>query len=629
MKHFFLSLLALVSAQAVSAQATVPADAIVEKWVCSFVMHYNGANGEETENVSEDMQLAFHGDEVYFNLPNPIAGNTWVKGTLSATAATFPSGQPLGSYSGSTVYALGQDEQGVCDLVMAYDAGRGRFELSGMQLVLSTSAASIEALAYYTGLVVSKSADVQQEDGTTAPPADAVVEEWKLTCRNVNPNDETQYEDVLETVRVAFSGSNIYIQGLCPANGWLKGTLGDGTATFPARQYLGRSGGYPFYAIGYKGEGAIDIVFSYDAQRGLLSTDTYILLITDTDQPLMELTAVVISREGAAPEEQPVEAPAGLVTQEYVLKATSVQYDTDGSIAAMVPVQWNVRVGFSGNEVYVQGLCRDMFPLAWVKGVLDDGQITFASGQFLGVHPQLPSVKYYFGSMYFQSLSDMVMSYSAGSMQGGGYYLILNSQKNALAPYEVYAGVSLTRVPIVPATPATPSVEGYEELYAEQGFARVFLSLPTTDVNGNAIDRARMSYRLYYQETGAEPQVYTFSAPLYENLSESMQDVPYFYSDGWDFYMGGTAVYLYESQPWERIGVQTVYTVPGRTSESPVAWRDISHQGIAPATAAAPAVVSEQCYDMQGRPAADGARGLLVRRQLLSDGTVRTLKVMR
>jgi len=630
MKQLLLTVLAFAVALTGKAQVTVPADATTESWMCSFVMHSNTAQGETTERVSETMDVAFSGQDVYFNLPNPISGNTWVKGAVSGTTATFASGQLLGNYGGN-VYMVGQDEQGLCDLVFNYDADRGRFTLSNMQLVLSASATSIDAWAYYTDLTVSKGGEVQNEDGTVAPPADAVVEDWTLTCRNVNPSNESQYEDVAEPVQVAFSGDQIYIQGLCPASGWLKGTVSDGKAVFAARQYLGTAQGYAFYAIGFEGEDAIDIVFSYDAERGVLQTDSYILMISADDYVIMELTNVALNRsDGTTPTEELVTPPADLVTSEYVLKATSVQYNADGSIASMEPVQWNVRVGFSGKEVYVQGLCNSFMPTAWVKGVLDDGDVTFANGQFLGAHPQLPSMKFYFCSTHYQEITDMVMEYNSqeGTLRGYGYYMLINSEKNVQAPYEVYVGITISRVSLAPATPATPEVAGYEAYYEQEGLARVFFNLPTTDVDGNAIDRGRMSYRVYYQTTGSEPAVYTFSAPLYENLTESMTEVPYFFSDGWDFFLGGTAVYLYESQSWQRIGVQTVYTVPGSTTESAVAWLDISTQGIADTSSAGATVVSEQCFDLQGRPvSAASARGLVVRQQRLSDGTVRTVKM--
>lgn len=628
MKRTLLSLCAVVMAVTGWAQTKVPEDATIESWVCSFVMHYYDDGGEEMENVSEAMDIAFSGTDVYFNLPNPIAGNTWVKGTIADNTATFAKGQLLGNYGGSKVYMVGQDEQGICDLVFSYNDEQGRFVISNMQLVLSASATSIDAWAYYTDMVVSRGGDIVQEDGTVAPPADAIVEEWTLNCRNVNPNNEAQYEEISEAVKVAFSADQIYIYGLCPANGWLKGVAANGYATFAARQFLGTAEGYKFYAIGYEGNDAIDIVFNYDDEQGILSTASYILMINEADQPLMELTNVVITRGNTAEEEQPVEAPAGLATSEYVFKATSITYEQDGSIASMEPAQWNVRIGFTGNDVYVQGFCPQLFPLAWVKGHLDEDDVTFANGQFYGSHPQLPSMKFYFGSMYFQSLTDMVMAYDKvnGTMQGGAYYLLLNSEKNKLAPYEVYAGVTISRVRQTAAIPATPRVTGYEALYSEAGYARVFFELPTTDVDGNAIDRSLMSYKLYYQKDGKQ-QPYVFTPSLYKNLTEDMEAVPYFHADGWDFYLGGSAVYLYESQQWQKIGVQTIYKVGNKTNESPIAWLDIQTQGIADADVSAD-VVSQTYTDLQGRPATASNRGIVICTQRLSNGTVRVRKIL-
>ena len=141
LKGFTLSLLSVMTAVFAQAQAiTVPADATVENdWVTTFVMH--SSSGEET--VSEYMQVAFRGSDVYFNLPNPIAGNTWVKGTLGETTATFAKGQYLGDYSGA-VYMVGQNTDGICDVEFVYNADSHVFMLNDMQIVLSSSATAIE-----------------------------------------------------------------------------------------------------------------------------------------------------------------------------------------------------------------------------------------------------------------------------------------------------------------------------------------------------------------------------------------------------------------------------------------------------------------------------------------------------
>ncbi|MBQ9645911.1 MAG: hypothetical protein IJV24_06110 [Prevotella sp.] len=613
MKQILLTIVAFAVALTLQAQTTVPADAVVEQWVATFVMHTNTGSGDQTETVSERIDVAFSGQDVYFNLPNPIAGNTWVKGTINGTQADFGHTQVLGSYGGASVYLVGQNEAGLCNVLFDYDAERGLFTQGEMNIVLSASSTSIDAWAYYTGMTVSKSGEVQQEDGTVAPPADAIVETWTMTGRNVNPNNESQYEDLNETVQVAFSGSDIYIQGLCPASGWLKGEISGSTATFAMRQYLGKAEGYQFYAIGFEGEGAIDIVFNYNAEQGVLTTDSYVLLINEADVALMLFTDVVLTRSGSTPAEDPVvEAPAGLQTSEYVVKATSVEYNADGSVAGMTPQQWNVRLGRQGSDVYLQGLFEGM-PLAWVKGTLDDDELTLKQGQYYGSHPQLKSMKFYFAGMYFGELADMVMQYdrATDTYAGGSYYMLVNSSKTELAPYNVYVGVTITRVADVAATPATPVIDDCQPFNAEYGYGYASFTLPATDTEGNAINRDKMSYRVYYEQDGQQ-QVYTFSSSQYHGLEADSDAIPYFFADGYDFYMGGTFVAFYEEMlSWKKIGVQTVYTGGGQTNASQVAWCSIDGaQGIdnTPRTAAG----STTYTDLQGRRVAHPGKGLYI-----------------
>ena len=620
MKKFFITCMAAVFAAISQAAVTVPADATVETWVASFVMHYNSGSGDQTEKVSESMEVAFAGSDVYFNLPNPFAGNTWVKGTIDGTKAVFAKGQYLGDYEGA-VYMVGQDEQGICDVVFGYDVQNGLFTQGELNIVLSGSDTSVDAWAYYTGMTVSKYGSAEQS------------ETWTLTGRNVNPNNESQYEDLKEPVTVSIADGHIAIQGLSAyaPEGWLQGTIDGNTATFAKMQSAGNAGATSLYMIGYAGDGAVDIVFDYDAEAGILTSRGYILCIDAEGVTYQMLTDVVITRSGDVPvvDPDPVVAPSNLTTREYVFKGSSIQYAADGTLAGMENVQFNVRVGFQGNDVYVQGLFRSM-PLAWVKGLRNaDGDFVFENGQFYGSNPQVPSMKFFFGGEIFGELSDVEMSYNSSTrvLSCGSYYLVTNSQKNVLAPYEVFAGVTLSPVPNVAATPATPEVVRFENYNEEYNYGFACFNLPTTDVSGNPIDRGKMSYKVYYEQ-GGEQHVYTFGIDKYEYIDKDTQTIPYFFSDGWDFYMGGSQVVFYEEiKQWEKIGVQTVYTGGGETRASDVGWYVIEATGIG--QTAVKEVVSETYTDLHGRRATAASSGLLIRTQRMADGSVVTKKVMR
>lgn len=640
MKHFTLLFLTVLLAAFAKAQttATPPSGATVETWNAAFLYHYfNSSGSEQTENIAEEMDVAFDGSDVYFNLPNPITGNSWVKGTLSGNTATFARSQYIGSYSGSKAYLDAMGENGLCDLVLNYDSEKGIFS-TDLYVLINSSLTEQSAWCYYTGFTVSKNSggdgsDVNP-DGTITPPASATQENWVLSCLNVNPNDESQTETVKETVKVAFSGSNIYIQGLSAyvPEAWIKGTINGSTATFATRQYMGTGYGYSVYTIGYNGT-ETDIVFNYDSEKGTLTTDTYILGISSSETLLQQLTNVTLTRQGGDDPivvDEVVTPPSTLKTTEYVFKGSSIIYDTDGTIAGLKPVQWNVRVGFVGSKyVYIQGLCPYL-PDAWVRGDMNsDGEVTFTRGQYFG--EAITHQNFYFAGMIFNELSDVVLEWSSSTLTftGGSYYMAINSQKNTLAPYDIYAGITITRIKDVAATPADPAVAEYQLYNSEANYGYARFEVPTQDVDGNAILMDKLSYRIYTEIGGVQEQ-YVFTPSFYQNLTEEMSTVPYMYADGWDFYRGGTFVSFYDSNnEFDKIGIQSVYNGGNQEHVSNIVWYNIkgSTEGIETATAAEG--MSVNYYDLQGRRATADAKGILLRVETLSDGTTRTTKLVR
>lgn len=76
------------------------------------------------------------------------------------------------------------------------------------------------------------------------PPATAQVETWYTAGGKFLVNSPMGVQDfttVMATVNVAFDGDDIYIQGLAYyfKDGWIKGTISGGTATFAGGQFVG------------------------------------------------------------------------------------------------------------------------------------------------------------------------------------------------------------------------------------------------------------------------------------------------------------------------------------------------------------------------------------------------------
>ena len=129
-----------------------------------------------------------------------------------------------------------------------------------------------------------------------------------------------------------------------------------------------------------------------------------------------------------------------------------------------------------------------------------------------------------------------------------------------------------------PAVPANPTADDWYDYGNESGYSRFYFTLPTTDVDGHAIEPEYLSYSIFV-DNGNGPELFTFPAEDYTfDLEEDITEVPYWlYTDAVDFkstfvYMYRTNAEGYEPLFTENIGIQVYYTVDGVRNASEIAW---------------------------------------------------------
>jgi hypothetical protein len=109
--------------------------------------------------------------------------------------------------------------------------------------------------------------------------------------------------------------------------------------------------------------------------------------------------------------------------------------------------------------------------------------------------------------------------------------------------------------------------------------------------------------------------------------------IPYYFGGGRDIFMAASAVFFYDDvKDAEKVGVQSVYTGGNETHESEITWCDINTYraaGIDATKSSKAQPVSESFTDLQGRPIGAATKGLLLKTVRLSDGTLKTVKVVR
>jgi hypothetical protein len=394
----------------------------------------------------------------------------------------------------------------------------------------------------------------------------------------VGANDRTGAA-INRVVGVAFDGDDMYIRGLgsMDETAWVKGTKNaTGDYVFPAGQDLGLYYDEDrLFFIGYADSKVTDAILTVDAAGGVYTFTTGIVENADYTDKMYTLlniaSGATISIAESVPEVPTVvEVPEGLQTESWIFSGTD--YFDKTSVAR------SVKVGFDGDDVYVQGISAEV-PAAWIKGTLDGDQLTFKSGQFLGGADSLFFIGYTMGS----GISDYVMTYDeeAGKFTNDDANSLLGSNaykdKVQASVYEFYYTTKIAKIMERAATPATPSVTTLR--YTNVGNVVEF-NIPLIDTNSEGLVDSLVSYKLYYDEGDGEAKEVVFTTDLYTKLTEDMTVVPYGFIDSVDeagnpspYDFGPAFVYLnMDDSAWKRIGIQSIYTGGGETNASEIGW---------------------------------------------------------
>ena len=281
------------------------------------------------------------------------------------------------------------------------------------------------------------------------------------------------------------------------------------------------------------------------------------------------------------------EAPEGLQTETYSLTADSY----DGSL---------VQVGFTESEVYVQGIDPNL-PETWVKGTIDGDVVTFKRNQYIGAdevsgyHQYLVSATveqvyddYYdeYYDEYTLSNTNITFKYDAATktLSGSSTFLI-NAGKTDINYLSAFTNAKIAPFTEVAATPASPIVNnlyegGYSYYSYGYGWGYLDFDIKTADTEGNYIMPEKLSYQVWIKVNGEEkPLSLSWWDYIYQE-DETLTELPYDYSDGWDISSSGANKYLYfyVIGP-EAYGVQAIYRGAGEEHKSEIAWAEVQTIG--------------------------------------------------
>lgn len=439
--------------------------------------------------------------------------------------------------------------------VAAFAAGPEKRDLKALN-----TAAVVKSLAKKQlpiANVVSRQSSVRKAprraQGLVTPPESAVAETYYTASGQLLVYSSGWQDGTPESIQVIVDGSDIYIAGLAyyVESAWIKGTIDGTTATFPAAQQVDEDESYPEWISGSNdGETVCDLVFNFDQEAGVLEcVTTYIgeCAAEDAFSVYAYWNKPTFTKEKpAAPEV--VVLPEGVEAKEYVMT-----YD-DGSTP--------VKVAVDGNDVYFQGMssyCSE----AWVKGTKgEDNTVTFPAMQYMGEYAGLTSYFFYNGETVFTYDPEKDTYTAEGQVFGvlGNQYYDGNYTNPVIAPVEEKAVM-----------PANPEITGLED--SNYGMILKF-NIPLKDVNGDPILASKLTY-IIYTDVEKEVAPLTFTPATHEMLTEELTEIPYGFTENWDFY--DTQIYLNDlySEDWNKIGIQSIYYGGGETNATEIQWFDI------------------------------------------------------
>ena len=539
--------------------------------------------------VAKNVLVGFDGDNVYIKGISDALPEAWMMGTIDGDKVTIPAGQYVGNTGTYDLWTIGFiDGTGVSNYTMEFDeetstlTNKSTVEYFG---TTSVKGSSRNLSDFFYGITIKK---LTEKVATPATPS--------ITTIAFNyAGDEVEFN----VPAVDVDGDGLVTDKLSYK---LYYDEGDGDAkeiTFTTDLYECLTEDMTVIPYGF-----IDATEEHPNGWDFYGSSVYLNMEHSTWTRVGIQSIYTGGGETKTSEigwytitfPQTIELPEGAEVATYNFKG---EYVTDSGNQAF---SRQAQVAFVGEEVYIAGVSEDN-PDYWIKGTKsEDGTTyTFAKGQRLGYFQTQSGAVYPLFLMGYSSVFgalDVKMSYDA---ETNTFTTLTETVVNAQYVDNLYylnriaAGALIQPVQDVAAVPATPSADHIR--FTAYGDVVEF-TIPTTDVDGAPLVSDKLSYKLYYDEGDGEAHEITFSPDFYEKLEAEMTEIPYGFTDEYDFYAGELYLNMdaYYDYAWKRIGIQSIYAGGGETNVSEIGWYDV----IYPEVVAAPEGAEIKKYDFIG-----------------------------
>lgn len=335
-----------------------------------------------------------------------------------------------------------------------------------------------------------------------------------------------------------------------------------------------------------------------------------------------------INSEYTVFDETPVSTPTD--TENAVKYAFTYKTQPGGAICGHI-----VDVLENEGKLRVRGLSQLFGTEYWASADIEGSKVIFPAKQYLGTDrdgyddfflylcsTRMSSDNEFFW-MDFADETVFELDETTGIMTSDES-LIMNRGDKVVMMGDCWMDMRLAPYKDKAVKPATPSLGAYYEYDKEMEQCRVSVEIPCVDVDGNYIDIANLSFRMYLNG-----ELYTFKPSDYHyfELTEPMTEIPYGFSC-YEIYMYTTGMWtvdFFGDEP-EAIGVQTISKAGGETSMSEIAtFATTNVENIS----ASNDIVSERYFNISGMPVDKDYKGMVIRNTIYSDGSSANTKLIR
>ena len=410
------------------------------------------------------------------------------------------------------------------------------------------------------------------------PVTTTLPEGLTVTVHDFSGTEGNDDEEFASTLNIAIDGNDMYIQGLAADAGiedsWVKGTKGeDGVYTFANGQDLGATSSYRIFLVGYNDtEGKVEEPkLVVDEEAGVYKfVNCFLVNANYTDKSYYYShyhanSTIAIKGET----DDPIVAPEGLVVEEYMYSGTDYFAEENEDPI----VRKTVKIGFAGNDVYIQGIASPYMPQAWIKGKKAGNKITFRTGKKLGDYNATTTLWFRSFAPDMSKFEDAVFTYDEESgVLTTDNYLSVATTKAAGGNYIIDYDVVISKIEDKATTPSAPS---FGNLAYTPAGNYIEFTIPTIDINGEGMLSDKLFYKFFSKDADGNVSPVIFTKDLYSKLEADMEEIPYGFTDEYDFY--DDVVYLNMNiSKWSQLGLQTIYKGGDETNTSEeIVWYEI------------------------------------------------------